>query len=48
MATTLAHELNQPIGAAANLLRGLRSRLSRRSRDRRPRRRRRSIAPSSR
>src|SRR6185436_20400383 len=26
MATTLAHELNQPIGAAANLLRGLRSR----------------------
>lgn len=30
MATTLAHELNQPIGAAANLLRGLRSRLSRR------------------
>jgi len=31
MATTLAHELNQPIGAAANLLRGLRSRLSRRS-----------------
>lgn len=31
MATTLAHELNQPIGAAANLLRGLRSRLARRS-----------------
>jgi two-component system sensor histidine kinase DctS len=31
MATTLAHELNQPIGATANLLRGLRSRLSRRS-----------------
>ncbi len=31
MATTLAHELNQPIGAAANLLRGLRSRLGRRS-----------------
>ena len=31
MATTLAHELNQPIGASANLLRGLRSRLSRRS-----------------
>jgi len=30
MATTLAHELNQPIGAAANLLRGLRSRLARR------------------
>ncbi|WP_280156082.1 sensor histidine kinase [Piscinibacter sp. XHJ-5] len=30
MATTLAHELNQPIGAAANLLRGLRSRVSRR------------------
>jgi len=30
MATTLAHELNQPIGATANLLRGLRSRLSRR------------------
>ncbi len=30
MATTLAHELNQPIGAAANLLRGLRSRLTRR------------------
>jgi signal transduction histidine kinase len=29
MATTLAHELNQPIGAAANLLRGLRSRLTR-------------------
>ena len=29
MATTLAHELNQPIGAAANLLRGLRSRLKR-------------------
>jgi two-component system sensor histidine kinase DctS len=31
MATTLAHELNQPIGATANLLRGLRSRLSRRT-----------------
>jgi two-component system sensor histidine kinase DctS len=31
MATTLAHEINQPIGACANLLRGLRSRLSRRS-----------------
>jgi len=31
MATTLAHELNQPIGAAANLLRGLRSRLARRT-----------------
>jgi signal transduction histidine kinase len=31
MATTLAHELNQPIGAAANLLRGLRARLTRRS-----------------
>jgi two-component system sensor kinase FixL len=30
MATTLAHELNQPIGAAANLLRGLRMRLTRR------------------
>lgn len=30
MATTLAHELNQPIGAAANLLRGLRARLVRR------------------
>lgn len=30
MATTLAHELNQPIGAASNLLRGLRSRLARR------------------
>ncbi len=30
MATTLAHELNQPIGASANLLRGLRSRLARR------------------
>lgn len=29
MATTLAHELNQPIGATANLLRGLRSRLTR-------------------
>jgi C4-dicarboxylate-specific signal transduction histidine kinase len=29
MATTLAHELNQPIGATANLLRGLRLRLSR-------------------
>jgi signal transduction histidine kinase len=28
MATTLAHELNQPIGATANLLRGLRSRLA--------------------
>ena len=32
MATTLAHELNQPIGATANLLRGLRSRLARRDR----------------
>ena len=32
MASTLAHELNQPIGAAANLLRGLRARLSRRPR----------------
>jgi two-component system sensor histidine kinase DctS len=31
MATTLAHELNQPIGAAANLLRGLRSRVARRT-----------------
>jgi two-component system, LuxR family, sensor kinase FixL len=31
MATTLAHELNQPIGAAANLLRGLRARLSKRT-----------------
>lgn len=31
MATTLAHELNQPIGAANNLLRGLRMRLARRS-----------------
>ncbi|NML18520.1 sensor histidine kinase [Azohydromonas caseinilytica] len=30
MAATLAHEINQPIGACANLLRGLRSRLSRR------------------
>ena len=30
MATTLAHELNQPIGATANLLRGLRLRLARR------------------
>lgn len=30
MATTLAHELNQPIGAAASLLRGLRSRVARR------------------
>jgi two-component system sensor histidine kinase DctS len=30
-ATTLAHELNQPIGATANLLRGLRSRLARRA-----------------
>src|SRR6185369_16880985 len=30
MATTLAHELNQPIGATANLLRGLRARLNRR------------------
>ncbi|HEU0200372.1 MAG TPA: ATP-binding protein [Burkholderiaceae bacterium] len=29
MATTLAHELNQPIGATANLLRGLRARLVR-------------------
>jgi len=32
MASTLAHELNQPIGAAANLLRGLRARLARRAR----------------
>jgi len=31
MATTLAHEINQPIGAAGNLLRGLRTRLQRRS-----------------
>jgi len=31
MATTLAHELNQPIGATANLLRGLRSRLAKRA-----------------
>ncbi|WP_165794662.1 sensor histidine kinase [Kinneretia aquatilis] len=31
MATTLAHELNQPIGAASNLLRGLRMRLARRA-----------------
>lgn len=31
MAATLAHELNQPIGAAANLLRGLRTRLARRA-----------------
>jgi len=31
MATTLAHELNQPIGATSNLLRGLRSRLARRA-----------------
>jgi len=31
MAATLAHELNQPIGAAANLLRGLRARLARRA-----------------
>ncbi len=31
MATTLAHELNQPIGATANLLRGLRSRLTRKN-----------------
>jgi two-component system sensor histidine kinase DctS len=31
MAATLAHELNQPIGATANLLRGLRARLSRRA-----------------
>ena len=30
MASTLAHELNQPIGATANLLRALRQRLSRR------------------
>jgi signal transduction histidine kinase len=33
MATTLAHELNQPIGATANLLRGLRSRLAHRRLD---------------
>ncbi len=31
VATALAHELNQPIGASANLLRGLRSRLVRRN-----------------
>jgi two-component system, LuxR family, sensor kinase FixL len=31
MAATLAHELNQPIGATANLLRGLRARLARRA-----------------
>ena len=31
MGSTLAHELNQPIGAAANLLRGLRVRLVRRA-----------------
>jgi two-component system, LuxR family, sensor kinase FixL len=31
MASTLAHELNQPIGAAANLMRGLRKRLARSS-----------------
>lgn len=31
MATTLAHELKQPIGAAANLLRGLRARAARRA-----------------
>jgi len=31
MAATLAHELNQPVGAAANLLRGLRARLAKRS-----------------
>ena len=48
MATTLAHELNQPIGAIANLLRGLRSRLSRRSQPAAPRRRRRSTARSTR
>lgn len=34
MGSTLAHELNQPIGAAANLLRGLRVRLARRGRER--------------
>lgn len=33
MGSTLAHELNQPIGAAANLLRGLRVRLTRRHRE---------------
>lgn len=33
MGSTLAHELNQPIGAAANLLRGLRVRLARRAID---------------
>lgn len=33
MGSTLAHELNQPIGAAANLLRGLRVRLARRGRE---------------
>ena len=31
MATSLAHELRQPIGAAANLLRGLRARAARRA-----------------
>jgi two-component system, LuxR family, sensor kinase FixL len=31
MGSTLAHELNQPIGACANLLRGLRARISRRA-----------------
>jgi signal transduction histidine kinase len=31
MASTLAHEINQPIGATANLLRGLRARLTRRA-----------------
>ncbi|HSI58230.1 MAG TPA: ATP-binding protein [Ideonella sp.] len=31
MGSTLAHELNQPIGATANLLRGLRLRLARRA-----------------
>jgi len=34
MATTLAHEINQPIGAAANLLRGSVMRLQRQSTDR--------------
>ena len=43
MASTLAHELNQPIGATANLLRGLRSRLSRRAMHSAPR----SHRPSS-
>lgn len=33
MASTLAHELNQPIGTVANVLRGLRMRLERAARD---------------